>query len=430
MIKRRYFNAIISTFISLLIVLFSFLNSYFPPFYFLLIITIIYLANKPKFIFSIKNIVTFYYFLWFTLPVMFATRYEEYTFNKEEMVLAYIYLSITYIVIFFTVSFFESRHSQEITFENISLSRLKKLMNFFMFLSILFFIFYIQTSGGVSYWLQNLDRAFLTREGSGIYYLPFVFFLTLYSFLFGIYVKIRDKQWHLLFLFILLLLLSPFLGSKSKVLMILFLAFLPFLLFKKVKFLNTLGLIVGFLFFFVLGNYFRNTSWMTFGDLLPYMLNYFDTYHALVIGIRDIQPGLMQTTFLPFNKFSSIIGFSGQYYDMSAWLTSIYYPEADKIRATVQWPIEMDLYLNYYFFLGLPIIMMIFIWVTIIFNKSLQFNIGYVFIYGYIFFYTLSHLRGGILLWTDFYIFPYLIFSYFTLKFIENKNKKIKLYFK
>jgi hypothetical protein len=355
---------------------------------------------------------------------MFATRYENYTFREPEMVLAYAYLSTTYIVIFFIISLFEKKSFNQYTsLESISMPKLKNSMNIFAGLSILFFILYIQASGGFAYWLGNLDRAFLTREGSGIYYLPFVLFLALYSFLLGVYVKIKKKPFYLFLLFLLFLMLSPFIGSKSRVVMLLFLSFLPSLINAKANFKSILFVVVVFLLFFVLGNYYRNASWMSLSDLLPYMLNYFDTYSALVLGIKDIDSNLFQTTFLPFNKFSSLTGFSGQYYDMSSWLTSIYYPEADKIRATVQWPIEMDLYLNFYYFLGLPIIMLIFFLIVQVEKKAYQMKIGYLFVYGYLFFYTLSHLRGGILLWTDFYLLPFFVISYYLMKRIEKKRR-------
>lgn len=375
--------------------------------------------------FSPKNIVLTYYFLWFSFPVFYATRYEDYDFSDSAVFMSYHFIKLTFSFAYLGLSMFRENNKVVLSFDLVSETNLKRIIIVFSTLVFIFLILFVYKSGGIYQWLVNPGDAFLNRGGSGVLFLPFILALTANSYFLGLYSKKVSKKKIIVLNVLIVLLLSPFIGSKSRMLILVFLSVLPYVGYQKTKFKHVFFSILAFLLFFLLGLYFRNSSWLSFSDLLPYALNYFDTFDSLVVGVRDFDADVMKTIFLPFNKFSTIVGSdSPVFYDMSSWLTSIYYPWIYEMRATVQWPIEMDMYLSFYFYGLLPLIFIVFYFLSVIYNKALSDKTGaYMFVYGYLFFYTLSHLRGGIFLWTDFYIYPFLFLVFTLLKLNRIKIK-------
>ncbi|WP_348634626.1 hypothetical protein CV024_00270 [Vibrio fluvialis] len=135
--------------------------------------------------------------------------------------------------------------------------------------------------------------------------------------------------------------------------------------------------------------------------------------------MSDFKPGSEFTFWLPFNKFLTPFGLdsSVEYYDMNHYLTDIYYPQAWAIRATEQWPVETDLYLNFYFFAGLPFIFIYMLAIGLLYKMSLitsSFGVSVVSLLVTIF--MISHLRGSLYNHTDFYMVPYMVIVLFAFK--------------
>ena len=177
---------------------------------------------------------------------------------------------------------------------------------------------------------------------------------------------------------------------------------------------DTFYILVGFFFL-----YLRNISWITLEDALPYALNYFTALRNLMLLIKDFEPGFIQTFFLPFNKFLTPFGLSdpGLYFDMNHMLTDKYFPSAWEIRATEQWPVEADLYLNFYFVFGLPLIFFYTFMVGYIYSKArCESNLGIWIVSILLTFSIVSHLRGSIYNHVDFYLYPMFYIIYIMLK--------------
>ncbi|UJZ94576.1 hypothetical protein IHC87_04205 [Photobacterium damselae subsp. damselae] len=149
---------------------------------------------------------------------------------------------------------------------------------------------------------------------------------------------------------------------------------------------------------------------MTSNDILAYSLNYFDTYDSLKMVLKDYHAFDFFSFLLPFNKILNLFSGGDDFFDISAYLTNIYFPHAWNIRATVQYPIEVDLYLSFGYWLGLPFMVIFMLIYIVVYNLAMKSIYPIViFIWFYLFIYILSHLRGGIILWTDLYTYPYLI---------------------
>ena len=127
----------------------------------------------------------------------------------------------------------------------------------------------------------------------------------------------------------------------------------------------------------------------------------------------------MQTFFLPFNKFLSPIGIKDLniYYDMNHMLTDKYFPWAWEIRATEQWPVEADLYLNFYFVFGLPLIFVYTFIVGYIYGLArFRSNLGLWVVSFLMLLSITSHLRGSLYNHVDFYLYPMYFVIYLILR--------------
>ncbi|EYU14231.1 polymerase [Photorhabdus aegyptia] len=378
----------------------------------------------PKYTISPQSILFIYYGLWFFISPVFAERYQQ----------LYIYdvnFSISFLLIFITLSIglifinLGENHSRKIN-ESYNGSIYNKKINvklktivIMYFLSTIFVVFIVVYSGGLSYWLDNPGDAFLNRAGTGVFVLGSHFSSMILATLSGYYVYRTKKYFYICLFIIWLFLTSPVHGSKFQISLLLILSLIPWI--KDLRAASKGSFYLGFLLLIILflGLYFRNTSWMTIKDIIPYTLNYFDTLDNLAISVRDFEPSFLKSFFMPFNKFLTPIGISDpkMYYDMNHWLTDIYNPAAWSIRATMQWPIETDMYLNFYYIFGIPLLALFFYIIGMFYGRARRKNdLGSWFVAIVITLLMISHLRGTIYNHTDFYMYPYIAAMYFFLR--------------
>jgi len=277
----------------------------------------------------------------------------------------------------------------------------------------------VLSSGGFSYWISAPGDAFLNRAGSGIYVVLSHFSTFLLAGLVGFHTyKTKRNFWLIIFL-LWLIVTSPVHGSKQLISIFLIISIIPWIRYLRVASTGAIivsALLAGIFFF---GLYLRNISWITLEDALPYALNYFTALRNLMLLLEDFDPGFIQTFFLPFNKFLTPFGLSdpGLYFDMNHMLTDNYFPSAWEIRATEQWPVEADLYLNFYFVFGLPLIFLYTFVIGRIYGKAQRdSNLGIWVVSVLLIFSMISHLRGSIYNHVDFYLYPMFFLIYMLLK--------------
>ncbi len=379
---------------------------------FALLTIFIFFLSKPKYIFSPKCIVFCYYFLWFGLAPIFAQRYSSIDVHSDIFFYAYLYLSTSYVALFLVSEV--TINENKLLKNNNSIKIYKKDIVFLLLLTVIFLFLYIHFSGGLLHWINNIDRAFLTRQGAGVYYLGFSLCMPLLFFL----IASKDPKFPMIILMLgAILLLSPFIGSKQKIIFLFLLVFYRKLYFCTVNVSNIVMVVLPIVGLFVLGNFFRNSSWMTWSDVLSYSLNYFDTLDSLFIVLNDFSAFDKMTMFLPFNKFYNLFTGEDLFFDVSAYLSSIYFPHAWAIRATVQFPVEVDLYLSFGYFIGLPFLLLLYFLYCKIYTISTSAKTPIlIYIWMNLFVYILSHLRGGVILWTDFYMYTFFVFIYFIFR--------------
>lgn len=387
------------------------------PLVFFWFICVLYLVSLPKNLLSPKNIILAYYILWYGLAPAFALRFQSNTFTTNEEMLAYLMLFFTYGVSMVTLTFFESFFEQRMKSEIVKQDfyeprKIKRIIMISITLVLISLALFIEKTGGIIRWIEDSTMAFINRRGAGGIYLLFMHSLMMFSLAFGVLLyKNKSKILYGIF-FLLILVLYVFIGSKAKVMLLVFLVF--GLQIINVKIVNkwTFRLISAVVIVFTLGIYQRNYTWIKSSDLLPYMLDYFNTYEMLVILIRDFEPSFLKTVVLPLNwillKFGHYIHVP--YHDISIWLTSIYYPWDHAVSATQQWPIEADLYMSFYFILGVPFLLMYLAWISYAFYMAKKGYLSWVLIYIVEFTHIVSHYRGGLVLYWYFWLIPFYLF--------------------
>lgn len=405
--------------------------SYTPPWLFSIFIIILYISSKPRFMLSPRNMVFAYYLLWYGIAPQFATRFSDYQFTTKEENIAYLMLFATYGIMIVLLTLFETLFSQrkiKINSDkyNNNIKRVYTTMQISFLFTVVFLILFIIKSGGIHYWISDPTMAYIQRRGAGIYYLLFTHSFMVYCISLGFIIYIKKNLKLMSFHFLTIIILFPFIGSKAKVIL-LFLITISFFIINKKSFSKlTLGIVVVSFLLFTIGIYQRNMSWMKLVDFIPYALNYFNTLEMFLITIRDFEPSFLKTFLLPFNK---ILLYFGEYinvpfYDMSVWLTSMYYPNAHAISATEQWPIEADMYLSFYFILGIPFLAIYLCWLGYAFNKAQEGYLSWLLIYVIEFVLIITHLRGGLFLWGYFYYIPFFILVLIIFKDIRMSTDK------
>lgn len=388
----------------------------------------VFIERKTEILSPITAVLA-YYGLWFVVGPLFAARYSGFFERNPEANMAYLMVFTVFSLALLSSkigTYLGKRYSREKSRQRSTVVKLsqrphKKFVLLFGFLATIAIVCIIQASGGIGVWISDPGEAFLNRSGSGIFVVISHFFTYLFALGSGYLVFSHgEKKYSLLFL-AWLAGTSPVHGSKVQILYFL-LAFLMLPL-RNVNLLSRTTVLTGIagLFIFIGGMWFRNFTWISLDTIVPYSLNYFNTLELLVLSLKDFYPFDVFTFFLPFNKFLSPFGLSDPslYYDMNHLLTDLYFPTSWEIRATEQWPVETDLYLNFSFVFGLPLIILFFSFLGFIHGASTKrASVSYCFLGLACTFSVIPHLRGSLINHTDFYLYPLYLGIFFVLKIL------------
>lgn len=426
MIRHR--NILIKKYFSVSLALFGVIlcwasiNSSFSTFnVFSVFFVLIVLLNIPKCILSPINVLFSYYGIWFVIAPLFASGYTQEQLLSYEYKVSIGLVMATFVFALYSIKLGEWLGNKVPSVQNLTIlkkSELRYGIATLYFLSTAMVILIVYSSGGPAVWLDNPGDAFLNRGGSGHFVILSHFSSILLAFFCGYHsYKSRSLVSIIIFVFWLFL-TSPVHGSKFQIILLLIISLLPWLRNVKTISLTSVCLAILFVCIFLLGMVFRGLNYSSFERVIS-VLNYFSTLHNLAISVRDFSPGELMTFFYPFQKFLTPFGLAdhSMYYDMNHLLTDIYYPEAWEIRATEQWPVETDLYLNFYYIGGLPFLFIYMSFIGYFHAFALKISsIGGALVSLLMTVFMISHLRGSLYNHTDFYMLPYFILIYFLLR--------------
>ncbi len=397
------------------------------------------LITFPSRLFSPLSFVHIYYGLWYLIAPLFAQRYTGEALHQPEMQLALAYLFIGYWTCLLGCIAGDSLFGQVKTLVRSGIEQdqqrhdpLSSAWIVLLYLvSTAMVALIVINSGGLAVWLDNPGDAFLNRQGTGLYVVVSHYASMLLAALSGLHAyRTRNPFWWLTFVGWLMA-TSPVHGSKFQIILLLALSLIPWI--RHVRPVSPAAISVGFSFvgIFFLGLYFRNHIWVELNTILPYALNYFSTLDNFAMSLSDMGPGALETFFHPFRKLASPLGIPNEsfYFDMNHLLTDMYFPHAWAIRATEQWPVEKDLYLNFGFFAGLPLLFAYLFGLTAIWHSAkARDTIGWWFVSITTTLLLISHLRGSLYNFNDFYMLPFLAVVGYGLRAVSINQPSLQLH--
>lgn len=396
----------------------------------------LFIFLRPKYFFHPNNIVFLFYFLYYCVPAAIVGYYK---FNGISSTLdwnalpdwysmsmtTYTDAALLYFILYFSFHFLCKLESESLTLIN---NKKTVSVGFILFTGLFVFLlglYYISVTGGLFLWVYDYKYTFLLgREGNGVIGFILVYSSYFLAYMLGLFFLGRKIYLSLFFfvcIFSILIFSAFLLGFKSRVFEYAILVSMPLLFKRRISFKVTL--IVGGLFFVFL---YIATVLRTGGAydglilFLEYSVYYFNVFPLHDLVVHDFDYSLFQTFHYSFVKIGGFFGlWSNEDFDISIFLTKIYYPEdwADA-RATQQWPIVSNLRVNYLgFVLGwIPLFFYVSI-VSFLYRRFFNGDLALGFIFGLEFLRIFTVLRGVILPWQWPVYFVFYILGYFLIKY-------------
>jgi hypothetical protein len=397
--------------------------------YLSIIIAVTYFTFRPVSVLHPNNMVFGYYGLYVilssTLTLILDIINWEYvlpwgqhvfwkTFSKYLLFQA----EFTFLVLFFALYSF-TKKSSNLADGVESIVRIRPtIFGVLYLLSFIMVAWFIQVTGGLNAWVNSYSHTFLTgRGGHGLLNLILITLGNIVVYLLAL--KLYYAKNKLLVFFQALIVMIPLsfvTGVKSRFIFLLILLLCPYLIKLRLKFITLVIFAVSFFVLLYVGTLVRTEGfYSTAPFFLEMLIGYFNAFqlHDLIVTSRD--PGFLQTVFFVFTKPLQLLGLvnANTEFDISVMLTKEYFPDSwETVNATQQWPLDTELYLNYYgfYFSWIPILIYA-LWISWIYRSAvLQRNLYLMPIFIIEFARIFSTLRGTLLPWaTPVYIAQYLL---------------------
>lgn len=280
-------------------------------------------------------------------------------------------------------------------------------------------IYFIQASGGLGTWISDYSRTYLTgRAGLGLVNVTIIALGAFSILLAGLRnFGRRGGIWGVMPLLPLIMAMGFVGGFKSRLLILLIFFFLPYLFVLRISIWRILKYTIGFFGLLYVLTLVRSQGFYSgaarFLELIPSYFNVFPLHDLIVV--REA-PNVLTTAHFPFVRIGQTLGLVGESaeYDVSIMLTKEYFPDQWYLMsATQQWPLETELYLNYYGVVGQVIPLSIYgLWISILFKAVvLKQNWRLYPILALELFRIISTMRGVLIPWT----FPILVIQYLAI---------------
>lgn len=303
----------------------------------------------------------------------------------------------------------------------------------FVLIPVLFI--YVNLTGGISAWLNDYKMTYLTKkEGYGYLNLIIMYMSNILVFLLGLrFFQLRfffNKLVLIAFSISFIMVIAYIQGLKSRLIVLLII--FSFIYISSLHLNITKLVVIGLSFFGVIliTTYLRTDGYYTGVHMLTeYMMSYFNTYSLHDSLIKDYDPDLFFSQHQVFVKPLVKIGLlpADTDFDLSVMLTKIYYPlQWYQTKATQQWPLVSELYLNYYgMLLGwVPVLMYTYI-ISRLYNSMVNGSVSVVLIYILEMMRLFSTYRGVLLPWQLPVFIMFYVLIYFYIKravYVDKQN--------
>ncbi|OYO31193.1 hypothetical protein CD932_08710 [Janthinobacterium sp. PC23-8] len=284
-------------------------------------------------------------------------------------------------------------------------------------------LWFIQVTAGFPAWINDYSATYLSmREGHGLLNVITIVFGNITVFLLGLKTYYsKNKRWIIVAALLVMMPLSFIAGIKSRFIFLLVIFLSPY--FMRMVFSIKYLAIFSFSFFILLylGTLIRTEGFYASAPFfLEMLIGYFNSFqlHDSIVISRD--PGLLQTVFQIFTKPLQTLGFITDLdanFDISVMLTKEFFPDQWYLEhATQQWPLDTELYLNYYgiYLSWLPLLVYTYCVSMLYRHAVLKRNYNLVPIFVMEFQRIFSTMRGTLVPWEVFiYVVQYLLIYVF-----------------
>ncbi|GAB3415036.1 hypothetical protein NX774_05800 [Massilia agilis] len=401
-------------------------------FYLSLILAMTYLCYRPNRVLHPNNMVFAFYGLYvilssslnlilelidweYVLPwgqLIFWDRLSKYTLFQAEF---------TFLVLYFAFHFFtmerQAKPGNDTPVLHMEVDQ--RILAILYGCTVALAFTFIEVTAGLSAWVEEYSSTYLTmREGHGLLNEITITFGNLTVFLLGVQTFNAKRKTPSVIAALLLMVPLSFIGGvKSRFIFLLIMFLSPYFMRMRFNLKYLVIFTVSFFTLLYLGTLVRTEGfYATAPFFLEMMIGYFNAFqlHDGVVTTRD--PALFTTLLQVFTKPLQILGFihdPDANFDISVMLTKEFFPDQwYREHATQQWPLDTELYLNYYgFYLSwIPLIAYGYMVSTLYRAAVVRRNLRLMPIFIMEFIRIFSTMRGALIPWdTFFYVAQYIV---------------------
>lgn len=292
-------------------------------------------------------------------------------------------------------------------------------------------LLFMQSTAGIHAWITDYSYTYLTkREGHGLLNVIIIALGNVAVFLLGLEAWRSRRKWAYVLAGLLVMAVLSYIGGvKSRFIFLLIVFLSPAFLGMQFRLRTLVGMAVAFFVLLYVGTLVRTEGFYASGPFfLEMLIGYFNAFQLHDWIVRSHEPGLFETVWQVFVKPAQFLGLmpADASFDISVMLTKEYFPEQwDVEHATQQWPLDTELYLNYYGVLlswG-PLLAYSAALGWLYRNAVVRRNLWLLPIYVMEFQRIFSTLRGTLIPWeTPIYIAQYLLIYYLCKAAIRHKQ--------
>lgn len=401
------FRLAIATFVVLCAYTLAYFTGYMPPILFAAAILLIYISAPPRFIFHPLNVLTGYYFLFYCLALMFGEKWQMYfTFTSEVERITSCMNCATFLIGYNILYLTTKDCTDENRKYDVSGKKIRQdlfIPMVHIIISFLLLCLIIALSHfPLSVWLTSPGTAYQDRSGTG-YAIILAFFLSGYILTYGGYMiyslpTLKEKRIVLLYYLIAAFFLYIPVLSRPRLLFFTVFLSMPSIFYLRLKIKTVLIFIGIFLGSVLLSSILRNAI-NDESSFFEFLWKYCDVYYWTTIVVEYEPVQWFHTSFIGFRKLLIGSGYSADYgYTISQLFTEKYvrgmFEHSLGERTTIQFPVEVDMYINAYYIFATPFLAFFF-WIV---GRSyrvafLTSNLGWMFVASYL---ILAILPGGL----------------------------------
>lgn len=279
-------------------------------------------------------------------------------------------------------------------------------------INVVLVVWFLESTAGIWNWVTDYSYTYLAkREGHGLLNIVNITIGNALVFILGVWTHRTDRKLAPILLAIVAIALQSYInGFKGRFIFLLIMFFVPWLMLMNLRIKTLTLLSIAFFGLLYAATIIRTEGFYAAAPFfLEMLIGYFNAHqlHDMVVTSRD--PGLLQTVGQIFTKPMQALGLAGPDadFDISVMLTKEFFPDHwDLEKATQQWPLDTELYLNYYgFYLSwIPLLVYAFVIARLFRRTVLKQNLWLLPVFVLEFNRIFSALRGTLIPWEVFFL--------------------------